>query len=1054
MSLTDTVVKRPTTILVIFILLTALAVVVFPNLAVELFPEMDLPMVIIYSTYQGASPETMESRVSKTIEGAVSNVAGISSISSTSSEGVSIVMVEFAYGTDLDQASQAMNDNINLFSEAFPDDASKPTIFKLNTNMMPIMNIALKGSEGMDENSLRSLMENVIQKRIDRVEGVSTTSINGGQDAYVQVAVDQNRLEAYGMTLSQVAYALNPQNLQMGSGSLIEGDYSYLLRTDAEFSSITEIKDVMIAAIPTYDARGTVSGSQVIRLSDIAEISYAYRDPTSTVYINGQPGVYVAVSKESDANTVQVASRMHDTLEQINAELPAGLSLEIIFDSSTMVESTINAVYDSLMYGVILVMVVLFIFLRSMKSTLIIGVAIPMSMLLTVLVMFFMGYSLNLMTLTGLILGLGMTVDSSIVVLENIFRYREKGAKLQAAAILGTKEMIVAITASTLTTVGVFVPMVLLRSNLEMLGEILTPMAGTIIISLVASLVVSITLIPVLTSSYVKVYTRKQKPLKLRILRFFDDASERGFEALDRGYKKVLAVFVDYKWLTVIIVILIMVITFQAFGNMHQSLYPTMSEDSVTLSVTLPQGSTLKTTEKVLLDLQEKAKSDIKGYKDIIVTAGGGAMIFSGGGTNTGSLQISLLDEPGADTMTTVQDTLRSYFALYPAVSFSFSQASMGLGNINPVDVAVKSDDLDLAVSTAHRIEELIKNNLEGITEVRTDFEEGLPELQIVIDRDRAYAYNLSMQTIASEISNSVNGITATVLKEKGSETDVVVMLREEDRSSELDLQQIFVRNALGEKISLANLASLERTTGPVSITRENEMRTIHVLGGLAAGYSVSQAEGDIKALIADNITLGDDLFIEYGGDFADMTAMFSQVWIILVLAIVLVFGVMASLFESFRNPFIVLLSMPLMMVGVVGIYLITGETFSLISAIGMVILAGIVVNNGIVLIEYINLLRRRGLPIREACIEAGGNRLKPILMTSLTTIFGMIPLAFFGGQGAEQIQPIGQTIIGGMTISTLMTIFFTPTLYALFNREKRRKDVESIESYVEKGEE
>ena len=1053
MSLTDTVVRRPTTVIVIFALLTALAVVVYPNLAVELFPEMDLPMVIIYSTYQGASPQTMESRVTKLIESAISNVSGINSVSSTSSEGIALIMVEFAYGTDLDQASQAMNDNINLFSDAFPDDASKPTIFKLNTNMMPIMNIALKGTDGMDANSLRSLMEDVIQNRLERVEGVSTTSINGGQDAYVQVAVDQNRLEAYGMTLSQVAYALNPQNLQVGAGTLIEGDYSYLLRTDAEFSSIDEIDQVMIASLPTYDTKGNMTGSQVVRLSDIADVSYAYRDATSSVYINGQPGVYMAVSKESDANTVQVANRLNETIEQINAELPPGLSLEVIIDTSTMVESTISAVYDSLMYGIILVMAVLFIFLRSIKSTLIIGFAIPMSMLLTVLVMFFMGYSLNLMTLTGLILGLGMTVDSSIVVLENIFRYRERGAKLHAASILGTKEMIVAITASTLTTVGVFIPMVLLRSNLEMLGEILTPMAGTIIISLVASLIVSITLIPVLTSSYVRVYTRKQKPLKLKLLRLIDDGSERAFDAMDRGYKRILAALIDYKWLTLIIVILIMVITFQAFGVMNRSLYPTMSEDSVTLSLTLPQGSTLETTERVLLDLQERAKQDINGYKDIIVTAGGGTMAFTGGGTNTGSIQVSLLDEEGTDTMTDVQNTLRTYFSYYPAVSFSFSQASMGLGNLNPVDVAVKSDDLDLAVATAHRIEELISENIEGITEPRTDFEEGLPELRVVIDRERAYAYNLTMQTIASEISNSVNGITATVLKEKGSETDVVVMLREEDRSSELDLQKIFVRNTLGDKIALSNIASLERTTGPVSITRENEMRTVHVLGGLAAGYSVSQAESDIKALVSENITLGDEVFLEYGGDFADMTAMFSQVWIILILAIVLVFGVMASLFESFRNPFIVLLSMPLMMVGVVGIYLITGETFSLISMIGLVILAGVVVNNGIVLIEYINLLRRRGLAIREACIEAGGNRLKPILMTSLTTIFGMIPLGFFGGQGAEQIQPIGQTIIGGMAISTLMTIFFTPTLYAIFNREKHRKDVESIEAYVEEDE-
>ena len=1049
MSLTNTVVRRPTTIIIIYILLTVLALVVYPNLSVELFPEMDLPMVIVYSSYRGASPETMESRVTKLIESAVSNVGGIKQISSTSSEGISMVMLEFAYGTDLDKASQSINDNISLYTEMFPEDATKPTIFKLNTNMMPIMNIALSGSSGQDANELRAVLEDMVQSRLERVAGVSSTAINGGQDAFVQVAVDQNRLEAYGLTLSQVAYTLNPQNFQIGAGTLIEGDLSYLLRTDAQFNSIEQIEDAMVAAYPKYDAKGNVIGSNVVRLKDIATVSFSYRDATSQVYINGESGVYLSVSKESDANSVQVAKRVKDVIKELNKELPKGMSLEVIVDTTEMVESTINKVYESLLYGIVLVMMVLFIFLRSVKSTFIIGISIPISMLLTVLVMFFMGYSLNLMTLTGLILGLGMTVDGSIVILENIFRYRERGAKLHAAAILGTKEMIVSITASILTTVCVFVPMVLLRSNLEMLGEILTPMAATIIISLLASLVVAVTLIPVLTSSYVKLYTRKQKPLRLRFLRFIDNKAEAAFEALDRGYKRALALLLDYKWLTLILVILIMVLTFQAYQAMHQSLYPTMSETSVSLSVTLPQGTTLATTESLLMDLQEKAERDIKGYKDITVTAGGGGM-FGTGGTNGGSLQISLLDEEGADSMQVVQEKLRRYFDLYPAADFSFSQVSMGLGNLNPVDVAVKSDNLELAVATAEKIRDLIDANLKGVTEVRTDFSKGLPELRITIDRERAYAYNLTMQTIASEISNSVNGITATQLKENGTDTDVVVMLDKDDRSSELDLKRIFIRNALGEKISLDNLATIERSTGPVSINRENEMRTVHVVGGLAPNYAASQAESDIKSLLEKELPLSDEVFIEYGGDFADMTAMFSQVGLILILAVVLVFGVMASLFESFKNPFIVLLSMPLMMVGVVGIYLITGETFSLISAIGIVILAGIVVNNGIVLIEYINLLRKRGLPIRRACIEAGGNRLKPILMTSLTTIFGMIPLAFFGGQGAEQIQPIGQTIIGGMAISTLMTIFFTPVLYMLFNKDKQKKDVERIENYLE----
>lgn len=1050
MSLTDTVVRRPTTIIIIYTLVMVLAVVVFPNLAVELFPEMDLPMVVLYSSYTGASPETMEERVTKTLESAVSNVGGIESITSTSSEGFSMVMLQFKYGTDLDKATQSINDNVNLYTDFFPDDASSPTIFKLNTNMMPIMNIAIISSNGQDANELRAIAKDQVQAKLERVGGVSSTVINGGQDSYIQVAVDQNRLEAYNVTLSQVSAALAPQNYQIGSGSITEGGVSYLLRTDAQFTSIEDIEDVLVTSFPKYTATGAVSSTVPVKLKDIADVSYAYQDASSKVYINGESGVYLSVSKESDANSVAVAQDIYALLEVLNAELPNGVSLYVTTDTTEMIESTISTVYESLAYGVLLVMVILFIFLRSIKSTLIVGLAIPVSMLVTILVMFFMGYSLNLMTLTGLILGLGMTVDSSIVVLENIFRYRERGSKLQTAALLGTKEMIVAISASTLTTICVFVPILLLRSNLEMLGEMLTPMAATIIISLVASLVVSITLIPVLSSSYMKVYTRKQKPLKIKILRVMDDKMEDAFEALDRGYKRVLSTLIDYKWLTLLLVVLIMVLTVQAYSAMNTTLYPTMTENSVSLTITLPEGTTLESTEGILRDIEEKAKNTIQGYKDMIVTIGGGGL-FGGGAGNSGTLQISLDGEDEqADSMLVVQEKLRTYFDDYPAVTFSFSTVSMGLGNANPVDVIIKSENLDLAVSTAESIRDLIEDNLPGVTEPRTDFSKGLPQLEIEIDRERAYSYGLTMYGIASEISNSFNGITATQLKTNGTDTNVMVMLSEEDRTSEMDIDKIFVRNSYGQKISLANLATVKRSTGPVSINREDEIRAVHVIGGLAEGYASSTVEKEIKALVDENLVLSDEVYIEYGGDFADMNAMFSHVIIIMLLAIVLVFGVMASLFESLKNPFIILLSIPLMAIGVIGIYLITGETFSLISAIGVVVLAGIVVNNGIVLVDYINLLRKRGMDLKSACIEAGGNRLKPILMTSFTTIFAMIPLAFFGGAGAEQIQPMGQTIVGGMAISTLMTIFFTPVLYVFFNKKKHTRDVESIESYAE----
>lgn len=1052
MSLTNTIVHRPTTIIVIYLLLISLALVVLPNLAVELFPELNLPMMVVFTSYSGSSPETVEQTITKRIESVVSNVSGINSVTSTSSEGMSVVMIMFNYGTNLDEASRAIDDNLNLIKDILPEGAASPTIFKLNTNMMPVMNIAVIGREGQGANELRQIATDRIQNRLERVPGVSSTTLNGGQDAFVRVSVDQNRLEAHGITISQVAQMLFPQNYQIGSGTITEGDVDYMVRTDAEFGSLEEIRETSILSVPAYDARGNLLSTTVVTLGDIAEVSYAYKDATSQVYINGEPGVYISISKESDANSVQVSKAVREAVEELNRDLPQGVSLYVTIDTSTMIDSTIQTVYESLMYGVILVMVVLFIFLRSLKSTFIIGISIPISMLVTILVMFFLDYSLNLMTLTGLILGLGMTVDCSIVVLENIFRYRERGAKLKTAALLGTKEMIVAITASTLTTVCVFVPIVMLRNNLEMLGEILVPMAGTIIISLLSSLVVAVTLIPVLSSSYIRIYTRKQKPLGLRLLRWLDDGMEGAFEALDRAYKRVLALCIDYRWLTILLVALILALTFQAFNAMHTTLYPTMTETSVNLTVTMPQGTTLGSTQAVLRELESVARNEVRGYKDIIVTTGGGG-IFGTGGTNSGTLQISLPEaSQQVDDMFAIQELLRGHFDRFPAASFSFANMSMGLGNMNPVDVIVKSDDLGQAVETANALQALIAAQVPGVTEPRADFDQGLPQMEVVIDRDRAYSYGLTMQGIASEISNSINGITATQLKEGGRETDVIVMLREEDRSEVTDIEKMFVRNPAGQKIPLANIATVSRSTGPVSINREDEMRAVHVVGGLAPGYTSSLAQQDIQKVIDGMLIPRDTVFIEFSGDIADMNEMFRHVGTILALAVILVFGVMASLFESFRNPFIIILSMPLMLIGIVGIYVITGEAFSLISAIGGVILAGIVVNNGIVLVEYINLLRKRGLDIRTACIEAGGSRLKPILMTSLTTIFGMVPLAFFGGAGAEQIQPIGQTIVGGMVVSTLMTIFVTPVLYRLFNRDKQRRDIEDI-SRIANGE-
>ncbi|MFO8064640.1 MAG: efflux RND transporter permease subunit [Spirochaetia bacterium] len=1054
MSVSRTVVNRPTTTLIIFILVIGFGLYAASGLAIDLFPEVDPPVLVVFTNYSGAGPEEIEKTVTRPLEGQLSNVGNIQEISSTSSSGSSQITMEFSWGTNMAEAANDVRDSLEFVKEQLPDEATSPQIFKFDPSLIPILQLELSGNRSPE--ALRELAEDTVQPRLEQIDGVSLAAVNGGRERVVRVEIPQNRLDAYDLTMSQVANAVRSQNVQVAAGNITQGDINYLISTEGEYESIDEIKQVAVTYRSSGGgaAAGAASGGDAvggdgeptpIRLRDIAEVYDGYRDQETAVYINGEPGVFVTVQKQSGTNSVEVADNVRAALEEINRALPVGTQVGIITDTTDIIRASLSQVSTAAVTGAILAVVILFVFLRSIRTTLIIGLAIPVSLVVTLSVMYFTGLTLNLMTLTGLALGVGMLVDNSIVILENIYRYREKGAKLKASAVLGSQEMINAIVASTLTTISVFAPIAVFRRQLEFIGELFSGLAFAVVISLASSLLVAIFLIPVLASRYLPISSRKQRPLR-GVLKALDDRADRAFRGLDRGYQRALGVALNHKLLTLLLAVAILGGSAALIPRIGFELIPEQPEDSVQVSVELPVGTRLERTEEVMERLGDIVRSEVAEYEDIIMSVGersfGG---FLGASRSyTGTFTVTLPDfEEREESASDVEDVLRANFDNFPGVDFSFGGGGGPGGgpfNAPPIDVLVQSQDLDRARTVAQRIEALIESDFPEITEPSVDIDEGLPQVELVIDRDRAYALGLNVATIGDEVSARIDGITASRFRTGGSEYDILVISDEPSRDELLDLDQIFVINDQGRKIPLSSFASTRRDTGPVDITRENQRRTIHITGGLAPGASLDQVAPRLRQAISENIPAEQDLLIDFGGDYADLLRYGRTFGIIMLISVFLVFGVMASEFESFVDPFIIIFTVPFLIVGVLWLYFLTGQTLSLFTAVGLVVLVGIVVNNGIVFVDYTNLLRKRGRSIRDSVIEAGGNRLRPILMTTLTTVLGLVPVAFFRGEGSTLVQPIGQTVVGGLSVGTVITLFVIPVIYAIVNRVGERR--------------
>jgi HAE1 family hydrophobic/amphiphilic exporter-1 len=1036
MSVSKSIVSRPTTVLIFFVLLIGLGLFSLANLSIDLYPEIDLPILMIFTSYPGAGPEEVERSVTRVLEAALSGVSGLEKVTSTSSKGSSQVILSFTYGTDLSESSNSVRDALERIRNYMPVGADTPMIFKFDPSMIPIMGLMVTGNRSSEE--LREMALDVIVPRIEQTPGIATASVNGGREKIVRVEIPQSRLQAYGLTITQIQQMLTTQNMQTAAGTITEYGLSYILTTMGEYTSLDEIKDTVISYKGGGFSDGQMEMPRQVYLRDLADVYENYRDETSVVYVNGQRAVQMVVQKQSGKNSVQAAKDLRARLTRMTRELPPDIKITELFNTTDIIENSLNQVTSTAISGAVLAILILFLFLRSIKPTLIIGISIPVSIVITLMTMYFAKLTLNLMTMAGLVLGIGMLVDNSIVILENIYHYREKGAKLATASVIGTQEMIVAIAASTLTTICVFAPLVMFQGLLEMAGEMFAGLAFTVVISLGISLLTAVFLVPVLSSHYFPLVTRKQKPLR-GIASKLDNVFEGFFSWLDNSYRWAVSKVLHHKAIVIIFLFLLFIGSVFLVPVIGWVFMPEQRADNVNISVTLPMGTPLPETEAVLKQLELIVKDKVKDYANLVLNAGGGRGMFgSGSNSNTGSLRISLPKyKDRLQSADDIKTMLRPHFNEFPGVAFNFSSGFGGgmMGGSNPVDIILRTDDLVKGKALAEKISALLKERIEDITEPQVDLRDGLPQIEIKIDRAKMYALGLNTYIVGNEIKAAVDGVTATKYKSSGKDYDVLLILAEADRSTRPALDHIFINSQMAGRVPLSSFVEYEEGTGPLTIRRENQSRIIHVTAGAKPGTKVNTLQGRVETLLTAEIPVEDDVIIEYGGDNAEMMKMMTRFALICLVAVLLVFGVMASLFESFRDPFIIIFTIPLSFIGIVAIYLMTGDTFNVLTAVGLLVLVGVIVNNGIVLVDYTNLLRKRGYTLHDACVEAAGNRLRPILMTTLTTILGLLPMAFFPGEGSELVAPIGKTVLGGLSFGTLMTLFLMPTIYYVMNK-------------------
>ena len=1033
MTIAELSVRRPVLMTMVYLLIAVIAVVFLPRLDIALYPSVEMPVVSVMVSCNDAGPEEVELQVAQVIENAVGNIENLDTMTSVSNEGSCFVVLQFEYGTDLDEAQDEVQSAVTRITRALPDWAESPTVMTFNASgNTTILRLMLRGNMTVDE--LQVIADETVSPLIERIEGVSQVDSFGGANVEYDILVSPNRMQAYGVTISQIGSAVAARNIQSTMGEVTQNGVDYQITVDGRYRSIEEIENTLVATIDGYP----------VLVRDIADVVRTEERGGRESYYNNERVVTLSVSNDSDSNETTVAAAVIAALPEIQAQLPDGVVLSVQRDSTEMITQTMDAVYSSLIEGVILAALIIFVFLRGIKTTIIISLSMPICVLITLMIMSIAGMSVNSMSMSGLILGIGMIVDASIIILENTYSFRQQGEKSAIAAILGSKNMFLAIVASTLTTLCVFVPFIIYKYELGMMGIMFQDLVITVCISLACSLFVSVTLVPALCGSILRINTRTQKPLKFKPLRVIDSAMASFEDKMRNAYAKVLDYFLSHRFLLVLLLILLLAFSFAMFSDVGISLTPAMtSDDEVSLSLSLEPGTTQAITREYVFDMQDRILETLpeNSYETITMQVGS---------SNTGSITIALPDLENQEySAIEIQNMIRPLTTERPEATWTLSS---GRGFSNPIQVTIHSENEDSALQVANDIVSILNEHVPEVIDLETDLENGSPKVEVTVDYELAREMGVSVSDLSSTLTAALTGMTATQLSTFSADTsyDVVVKLDDSDISQINNLSSITVPSSHGN-VRLETFAELKEGTSPRSIQRENKVRVNHVTGGLAEGYSTSEVQALVDQALADYLVLPEGVTIEQTGEMSDFSEFGPTLIMIVLLALFLVYAVMAAQFESLIDPLIIFVTIPLLLIGVIWIHIIYGADFTLFSIVGIVALIGVVVNNGIVLIDCINRLVRQKVPVREACLQAARGRLRPILMTTLTTILGLIPMAFFPGEGTEMMQPIALTFVGGITTGAFLTLLLSPVLYSLFNtrREKRFDDPESLNNQL-----
>ncbi len=1049
MSIYKTAINKPVTTALVFVAVIVIGLFALTRLPIDQFPEMDPPFITVMTTYPGASASEIETNVTKIIENTLTSVDGLKEMTSSSRDNISVVNLELEWGSDRDEAANDIRSYVDMVKSNLPDACSSPVIFKLNSSLMPIIQYAVTADESYP--GLEKILNDEVIPQLNRINGIGSVSVSGAPDRYVYIDLDQSKLDAYNLTLEQVASAISSNNLNLSSGTVKMEKQQYQMQVRGEYAQSSEIADIVVS---------TTRGGQQIFVRDLASVRDTIKDLSVDEKVNGKEAVRMMVAKKSGSNTVQVCRDVRKELARIEKRLPKDVQLTLIYDSSEDIQGAVNSLEESILYALLFVVLVVFFFLGNWRATLIISLTIPISLIVSFIYLLVANSSLNIISLSALTVAIGMVVDDAIVVLENITKHIDRGSSPREAAIYATNEVWTSVIATTLVIAAVFIPLTMLTG---LAGILFKELGWIVTIVVTTSTIAAISLIPMLCSQVLK-------GKKVRIDekgRLIESGEKKGWYAkyvvglldkVDAFYANALRWCLRHKLVTILAAIAFFIITMLPVfaGKIGTDFMQSSDNGRVNVTVELQRGTRIEETLKTARTLEARFVELVPEIEKISTSAGssddsGLSALFS----STTNYKISMTvvcnkKNERTRSIDEISEVLRQEMAGYPEIvnAYCTTSGGMGGGGGSTVDIEIYGYDFDETSLLADELKASITNTIAGARNVTISRDKDRPELKVTLDKQKLAYHGLNTATVSTYIRNRVAGYTAGYLKEDGDEYDIVVRLKEEDRNAITDIQDFTIPTATGAKVKLSEVAQIEEYWAPQTIDRKSRQRYIKVS---VSPYNTSLGElaAQIQNLI-DNTSTPSGITVTLAGDYEDQQEMFGDMLLLILLVLLLVYIVMASQFESLSKPAIIMLSVPFALSGVIVALWLTGTTLDMIGALGIIMLVGIAVKNGIVLVDYINLMRDRGYELNEAIALSGASRLRPVLMTAFTTLLGMLPMALSQGEGSEMWHPLGIVVIGGLFVSTVVTLIIVPVVYAVLSRHgERDKEEKQRKEYI-----